>query len=127
MGYKTEVIRGNCPSKSNCYRIIKLGKHASLGKTAKLKAYEKSFYLQCKHYKDLNIESEFRFEIDVYYDSKRPDLDNSLKVILDCLQKNKAIRNDNKCVQIFARKFKDQVNPRVEFKIIPLDGWDYGG
>ena len=120
-----ETILGNCPSKSNCYRIIKLGKHASLGKTKKLKDYENSFLLQCKHYKEMNIETEFRFEMDVYYDSKRPDLDNSFKVVLDCLQKNKAIRNDNKCVEIFARKFKDKENPRIEFKIIPLVDWDY--
>lgn len=119
-----ETIKGNCPSKSNCYRIIKLGNHASLGKTKALKDYENSFLLQCRKYKNKNIESEFRFEIDVYYDSKRPDLDNSLKVILDCLQKNKAIKNDNRCVEIRARKFKDKLNPRIEFRIIPIE-WDY--
>jgi len=120
-----EIINGNVPSKSNCYRIIKLGKHASLGKTAKLKQYEKDFYLQCRKYKNKNIETEFRFEIDVYYDSKRPDLDNSFKVVLDCLQKIKAIKNDNKCIEIRARKFKDKSNPRIEFKIIPILDWEY--
>jgi len=125
MEYKIEVIKGNIPSKSNSYRIIKLGKHASLTKTKKLKDYENSFYLQCKEYKNKNIEGEFRFECDVYYDSKRPDLDGSFKAVLDCLQKVKAFKNDNKCVEIFARKFKDKENPRIEFKIIPLVDWEY--
>ena len=67
------------------------------------------------------IEGNFKFEIDVYYDSRRPDLDNSLKSTLDCLQKCKAIKNDNKCLEIIARKHLDKINPRVEFKIYTLD------
>jgi hypothetical protein len=37
-----QVILGNCPSKSNCYMIA--GKH--LIKTAALRKYEESFYIQ---------------------------------------------------------------------------------
>jgi Holliday junction resolvase RusA-like endonuclease len=66
------------------------------------------------------IEGNFKFEIDVYYNSRRPDLDNSLKSTLDCLQKCSAIKNDNKCVEIIARKHLDKLNPRIEFDIIPL-------
>ena len=125
MGKIIEVIKGNIPSKSNSYRIIKAGNHASLTKTKKLKGYENSFYLQCRKYKNMNIEGELRFECSVYYDSKRPDLDGSFKAVLDCLQKLKAFKNDNKCVEIIARKFKDKENPRIEFKIIELDNWEY--
>jgi Holliday junction resolvase RusA-like endonuclease len=51
---------------------------------------------QMLEYKYELIETEFKFIIDVYYDSRRPDLDNSLKVVLDCLQKAGAIKNDQK-------------------------------
>lgn len=112
-----QVIIGNPPSKSNCYRIIQLGGHASLGKTKALKEYEKSFYLQCNHYRNANIEGLFELYVDVYYPANKADLDNSLKCLLDCLQHVKAIPNDNKCIKIVAQKFIDKTNPRIEFKI----------
>lgn len=114
------TIIGNVPSKSNCYKVIKLGNRCSLGKQAHLKAYEKSFLSQMLDYKYELIECEFKFVIDVYYDSRRPDLDNSLKVVLDCLQKANAIKNDNKTIEIVARKHLDKLNPRIEFSIIPI-------
>lgn len=113
----TGTIFGNTPSKSNCYRIIKLGQHASLAKTKGLKEYENSFFMQVGAIRDKDINEFFEFDIDVFYPSNRADLDNSLKVVLDCLQKAKVIRNDNKCVRIVARKFIDKVNPRIDFKI----------
>lgn len=113
-------IRGNCPSKSNCYKVIRLGNRCGLGKQKKLESYENSFKIQMLNYKYDIIESEFKFVIDVYYDSRRPDLDNSLKVVLDCLQKAQVIKNDNKCLEIVARKHLDKVDPRVEFIITPI-------
>ena len=117
-------ILGNCPSKSNCYKIIKIGfgKNAkcSLGKQSKLKYYENSFAAQMMKYDYKLIEGEFKFVIHVFYDSRRPDLDNSLKVVLDCLQKCGAIKNDNKTMEISAFKHLDKTNPRIEFDIIPL-------
>jgi len=116
------TILGNTPSKSNSYKIItvrsKGGKqHGSLAKTPVMKQYEDSFYMQVGKYRDAMIEDFFEFEIDVYYPSNRSDLDNSLKIVLDCLQKSKVIKNDNKCTKIIARKFIDKNNPRIEFKI----------
>lgn len=117
-----QKVQGNVPSKSNCYQIIQIrdksGKTVtSLGKSASLKAYEKSFYLQAGLYRGRNIDGLFEFEIDVYYPSNRSDLDNSLKVVLDCLQHIQAIKNDNNCVKIVARKFIDKTSPRIEFQI----------
>ena len=114
------TIMGNCPSKSNCYKVIRLGNRCGLGKQKKLEQYEKSFKDQMLNYKYDLIEGNFKFIIDVYYDSRRPDLDNSLKVVLDCLQKVKAIKNDNKCLEIVAKKHLDKENPRVKFTILPL-------
>lgn len=123
VGHK-QVILGNVPSKSNCYKIITFRSkdpekpsHASLGKTSALLKYEKDFFIQANQYRNLNIDEYFTFEIDVYYPSQRSDLDNSLKVVLDCLQKIGAIKNDNKCTQIIANKFLDKNNPRIEFII----------
>ena len=116
------TIHGNTPSKSNCYKIITMGsglkKHSSLAKTKSLKQYEQDFYIQLPPaLRNLDINTYFEFEIDVYYPSQRADLDNSLKVVLDCLQHSKTIRNDNKCVRIVANKALDKLNPRIEFKI----------
>lgn len=116
--YDWQTIRGNVPSKSNCYKIISLSGHGSLAKAKALKEYENTFFMQCGKYRDLNIEGYFEFHCKVYYPSMRSDLDNSLKIQLDCLQKTKSIKNDNLCVKIVAEKFIDKVNPRVEFKII---------
>jgi Holliday junction resolvase RusA-like endonuclease len=111
-----EVIRGTCPSKSNCYRIG----HKGLFKTEALKSYEKSFYLQCSKYRNANIKGLFEFNIQVFYPSNRADLDNAMKVVLDCLQQVKAIENDNKCVKIIAEKFVDKIDPRIEFEIVEI-------
>jgi len=108
-----QIILGNCPSKSNCYRIY--GKR--LVKSNKLKTYEISFAHQCDKYRDANIDQEFELNLKVFYPSRRSDLDNSLKVILDCLEKAGAITNDNKCMKITACKFIDKDNPRIEFFI----------
>lgn len=112
-----QVIQGTCPSKSNSYKIIKVGNIYSLGKTPSLKKYEKDFFIQCNIYRDANIEGYFEFYMDVFYSNQRSDLDNSAKCVLDCLQKVKAIKNDNKCVKMVLRKFLDKDKPRIEFVI----------
>jgi len=116
-----QVIYGVCPSKSNCYKIIQIKGISSLGKTSALTKYEKDFYIQCNKYRDANIDGYFEFYMDVFYPNQRSDLDNSLKVVLDCLQKVRAIKNDNKCVKIGVRKFLDKANPRIEFVIKKVD------
>ena len=121
MDYGWQTILKQVPSKSNSYRIITLGGHASLAKTPALKSFESSFYMQCGRYRNLNIGGHFEFHCRVFYPSMRSDIDNSLKCLLDCLQHAKAIKNDNLCVKVLAEKFIDKVNPRVEFKIVTID------
>lgn len=115
------TIKGTVPSKSNSYRIIKIGNHASLAKTTAMKKYEESFMWQVGGIRDLEYKGLFEFYIDTYFPSKRSDLDGCLKATLDCLQKAKVITNDNNCTLIHARKFIDKDNPRVEFKIVTPD------
>lgn len=116
---KEQVIIGSVPSKANSYKIITIAGHGSLAKTPAMKKYEQSFYMQCGKYRGMMIEGYFRLDLDVYFPTIGHDLDNSLKVILDCLQSCKAIKNDNRCVAINARKFIDKNNPRIEFTLTP--------
>lgn len=120
MEYEWHTIPGTVPSKSNCYRIGYVNGHSQLVKTHSLKKYEDVFYWSVGSYRNLNIKGLFEFYCKVYYPSKRSDLDNSLKIQLDCLQRTCTISNDNNCVKIVAEKFIDKDNPRVEFKIITV-------
>lgn len=110
-----ETIFGSCPSKSNSYKI---GKHG-MYKSKSLTDYEKKFFIQCKS-RGRKVDGYFEFEMNVFYPSERADLDNSLKIVLDCLQKYYVIVNDNKCISIRCKKFLDKANPRIELKVIPV-------
>ena len=116
MIYEKQIIYSQPPSKSNQYRIITLHNHGSLAKTKGMKEYEQNFYKQCS-LRDKKIKGFFKIDVDVYFKSNQPDIDNSLKVIMDCLQSCKAIENDRQCMEIHARKLIDKVNPRIEFVI----------
>lgn len=113
------VVYGHVPSKSNQYKIIKLGNRLSMAKSKAMKAFEEKFFLQCS-YRNRNIQGFFELHADVYFQSNQPDLDNSLKGLLDCLQACKAIKNDRNCVKIVANKFIDKSNPRIEFTLVEV-------
>jgi len=115
------TIKGEIPSKSNSYKIITLNGHGSLCKGKALKEYENSFYMQVGNIRNIMIDGYFEYYCRVYNNSMRKDLDNSLKIQLDCLQRTKTIKNDNQCVKIVAEKFVDKDNPRIEFKIVTID------
>lgn len=118
---KEQTILACPPSKANSYKVITINGHGSLGKTSAMRKYEEAFYIQCGKYRDKMIEGYFSLDIDVYFPTMSHDLDNSLKVVLDCLQSCKAIKNDNRCVEIHARKFIDKANPRIEFTLTPVE------
>ena len=111
------TIYGKIPSKSNCYKIVTICGHADLAKQKVLKEYEKNFFIQCSE-RGRMIMGYFRLEVDVFYENMRPDLDNCLKILLDCLQTCKVIKNDRYCVEIHARKMVDKENPRIEYELI---------
>jgi len=113
-----QIIYGQVPSKSNSYKLTSIGGHASMYKTKALTEYEKSFYLQCLQYRNKAISGLFELRLNVINESQRPDLDNALKIILDCLQGCKAITNDRNCVKITASKFVDKKNARIEFELL---------
>ncbi|SFG13004.1 RusA family crossover junction endodeoxyribonuclease [Prevotella sp. KH2C16] len=110
------VIHGQCPSKSNSYHVVTLHGHGSLAKRKVLKEYERAFFIQCP-LRDRMIQGYFEMHIDVYFTSQSHDLDNTLKIVLDCLQACRVIKNDNRCVKIVARKFIDKADPRIELEL----------
>ena len=114
---ETEIIYGQVVSKANNYAIGDGASGKHIVKSSRLKAYERSFAKQCRIYKDRLINKHFALYIKVYEESRRYDLDNALKTILDCLQHVRAITDDNLCLKIVAVKAIDRQNPRVEFGI----------
>ena len=115
-----EVIYGNVPSKSNCYKVTTIGGKARMYKAKALKEYEKSFMYQIGLHKDLNISTRFKLFLRVFYPSARADLDNSLKIVLDCLQMAHTVTNDRNCTEIVAHREIDRENPRIEFEITEI-------
>jgi Holliday junction resolvase RusA-like endonuclease len=113
------TILGQVPSKSNGYKIG----NNRLYKSKELKEYEHFFLLKMLEYRHLFIEpikDKFSIKILVYFQSNRSDLDNSAKIILDCLQNFKAIENDRLCHELHMVKYIDKENPRIEFEITIL-------
>jgi Holliday junction resolvase RusA-like endonuclease len=112
-------IYGHPPSKANSYKI----RGNSLGKAQKVVEYEEAFRLQVNAIRSTGlipketIEGEFYLELDVYYKDNRSDLDNSAKVILDCLQANGVIRNDRNLTRLVMNKKVDKDHPRIEFTL----------
>jgi Holliday junction resolvase RusA-like endonuclease len=113
------TILGQVPSKSNGYKIG----NNRLYKSKELKEYEHFFLLKMLEYRHLFIEpikDKFSIKILVYFQSNRSDLDNSAKIILDCLQNCKVIENDRLCHDLHMIKYIDKENPRIEFEITIL-------
>lgn len=119
--YPKVTIYGDVVSKSNQYRIIKIGGHASLKKSDAVKAFEQKFYLQ-NPLRNANIGGFFEIYLDAYFSSNRKDLDGAFKLVLDTLQANKTIKNDRNCVKIVANKYIDKNNPRIEFTLVEVSG-----
>lgn len=115
---EVETILGQCVAKANHYQAVP-GKNGSkqIIKDDKIRAYERSFTLQCRKYRNKQISGRFKLHLTVWHSSVRFDLDNSLKTILDCLQSVGAITNDSMCFGIVAEKRIDKCNPRIEFSI----------
>lgn len=67
--------------------------------------------------KGLLLKTPFELIINVYLKNSRQDLDNTLKVVLDCLEFSETIYNDSLCCKIVAEKFIDKEDPRIEFNL----------
>jgi len=122
------TIFGELGSKSNSRRMVSFGGRPRLIKSDKALKYEESSTQQIIN--QLRAHRAFtdyvRLSVDVYYSSKRPDLDVAL--LQDILQTKVdrktgiklyegAYENDRQVVEIHARKFWEKENPRCEITV----------
>jgi Holliday junction resolvase RusA-like endonuclease len=106
----SQIIFGEPASKANSRRIVKFGSLSRMIKSQKALNYSDAFKQQCKPLAVL-MSGDVRVTMQIFYASRRPDLDESL--ILDLLQG---------CVYINDRQVKekhifwglDKDNPRTE-------------
>ncbi|MBP3829628.1 MAG: RusA family crossover junction endodeoxyribonuclease [Bacteroidaceae bacterium] len=113
-----ETIFGQVVAKANNYQAVPDGAGGRrIIKSDAVREYERSFKRQCRVYAGMKIDRPFVFDVVVYESSRRYDLDNSLKTLLDCLQMCDAITDDNLCIEIRARKAVDPRRPRVVYSL----------
>ena len=93
------------------------GRHPSVIKSAKALNYElvSDLQLRIQLVKHATFTDYVRLTVDVYYASKRPDLDVSL--LQDVLEKAGVYNNDRQIVECHAKKYWDKLNPRCEILI----------
>ena len=107
------TIYGEPASKANSRRLItRKGKPAFI-KSAKALRYVTDFQTQCPKLKDL-LEGDLSITVDVWYATRRPDLDVS--IILDACQ-NLVYFNDRQCREQHLFWHLDRKNPRAEIVI----------
>ena len=118
------TILGEPASKGNSRRIVKFGERLASIKSTKALNYEQSTLSQIPESAKLMLEGELRADIQIYYASNRPDLDES--VLLDCLQakykKGELVRkgvyiNDRQVREKHIYHGIDKANPRAEIEI----------
>lgn len=112
-----KTVFGEPASKSNSSRIIRRGRHISLIKSLKAMSYSDTFKMQVPIMPDL-IDGDLRLDIEIYYHSRRPDLDESL--ILDLLQ-DRVYRNDRQVKERHSYWNLDKNNPRIFIRIYKRD------
>ena len=111
------VIEGEPASKANSRKIVKFGKKFGVIKSEKARNYVKSFQEQCPKLEKL-IELDVIVEIKIYYQSRRPDLDES--VILDCMQ-GFIYANDRQVKQKHIYWGLDREQPRTHIRVTPME------
>jgi Holliday junction resolvase RusA-like endonuclease len=106
-------IFGEPASKANSRRLVKFGGISRLIKSKKALSYSDMFKQQCKQL-DVLLEGDLRININIYYASRRPDLDESL--ILDLLQ-GYVYANDRQIKEKHIYWGLDKENPRSEITV----------
>jgi Holliday junction resolvase RusA-like endonuclease len=76
-------ILGEPASKANSRRLVYFGKRPAFIKSNKARSYTESFRSQCPNL-DIPISGDVIVTINIWYASRRPDLDES--IILDAMQ-----------------------------------------
>jgi Holliday junction resolvase RusA-like endonuclease len=107
------ILQGEPASKANSRRLVTIRGQARLIKSQKALDYVAAVK---RTYPPLSplLEGDLRMTADVYYASRRPDLDVSL--ILDALE-GIAYRNDRQVREMHLYHHLDRENPRAEITL----------
>ena len=117
------VILGECASKANSRRIVRIGGKIASIKSRKALSYGEAFKLQCPSLHPM-FKDDIVVEASIFYASRRPDLDDSL--LLDLMQ-NKIYANDRSVKRRDIKWGLDKDNPRVELLVRLCTPEDYAG
>lgn len=117
------TIYGTCQSKANGRRAVIIRGRSALIKSKAALAFSKVFEQQCPKL-DLMFEQPVHADIDIYYPSRRNDLDESLA--LDLAQ-GRLYLNDRQVRSRRTRWGLDKDNPRVVMTIRLMTDEDYAG
>lgn len=110
------TIEGEPASKANSRRLVKIRDKFAFIKSKKAINYSKNFEVQCPVYDSL-YEEDLAVAMKIYYQSKRPDLDESL--ILDLMQK-KIYKNDRSIKSKYILWGLDRQFPRTLIVVGPI-------
>lgn len=119
----TFLIEGEPASKANSRRMVLIKGRPRLIKSQKALDYCKAFAKQCPVLEE-PVECDVSVTIDVYYASRRPDLDES--VILDEMQ-GRIYKNDRQVKEKHVYWHLDRERPRSLISVKTLEGGDNTG
>ena len=103
-------ILGEPASKSNQRRIVLVGSAPRVIKSKKALDYLKGFSAQCPRLDPL-LEDDLELEVEVWFASRRPDLDGAVSLVMDAMQ-GLLYKNDRQVKVIKAFWNLDRGNPR---------------
>jgi len=114
------TILGEPASKANQRRVILVGKYPRVIKSKKAIDYLRSFATQCPVLDNLLVD-DLEMEVEIWFASRRPDLDGAVSLIMDALQ-DRVIKNDRQIKVIKAYWNLDRENPRSRIRLrqVPL-------
>ena len=117
-----KIIFGVAQSKSNSRRLVTFGGKPRFIKSKAAIQFEKDVKAQIGKMDNM-LEGDLSFHADIYYPTRRQDLDPS--ILLDAMQ-GLLYENDRQFKQISSRRFLDKENPRAEITITEIDHNEIG-
>ena len=105
------VVKGQCYSKANSRRLVSIGGKPRFIKSKQALKYAEDFAWQCP-------KKETLIPMTIYYQNRRPDLDESL--ILDLMQ-GMIYENDRSVKEKHIFHGIDKENPRAEIEVNVID------
>ena len=117
------TVYGQCASKANSRRIVKVnGRMASIKSDAAM-AFSRDFIKQCPVLDKMFLD-DVHVDIDIFYPTRRNDLDESL--VLDLMQ-GRIYENDRQVRSRRTRWGLCKTNPRVEINVRLMESGDRAG